>query len=76
MINRLSQYGFKDFEPNLQMAIVNERLHMIIRYKKQFQTNKKEIKEELRHMGIEVKPGTHLSKLLSMHYLPPDEPSL
>ena len=70
MINRLSPYGFKDFESNVQMTILNERLTMIINYKKLFQKNKKEIKEELLRLGIDVKPGTYLSKLLSMYYLP------
>jgi hypothetical protein len=70
MVNRLSLFSFKDFAPNMQAAILNERLRMIINYKKLFQKNKKEIKDELLRLGIDVKPGTCLSKLLSMYYLP------
>ncbi|MCX5657956.1 MAG: hypothetical protein NTZ48_07070 [Candidatus Omnitrophica bacterium] len=59
-----------DFNVNFQMAVVDERFRINHEYKERFKENKRQIKEELIRMGIEVKPGSNLSKLLRLDYLP------
>jgi len=59
-----------EFNVNFQMALVNERFRINNEYKNRFKENKRQIKQELLNLGIQVKPGSKLSKLLRLDYLP------
>gem|GEM_PF-3607442 len=59
-----------DFKVNFQMALVNERSRINDEYNNRFKENKRQIKQELLNLGIQVKPGSNLSKLLRLDYLP------
>lgn len=64
--NRLIQ----NVEMEMKLNAVNERFRVHQELKKRFRENKRLIKEKLHELGIEVKPGSDLSKLLRLDYLP------